>query len=247
MSGMPCLHARGMSKRFLLLRQEQSVFRTLAAMAGGEPLRREFWALRDIDLPMARGERVALIGRNGSGKTTFLRLACGIYAPTAGSLTVSLRPRALFRFWTGFNGDLTVVDNIYLFGAVHGIGRRHLSGKLEGILEHAGLCDLRFSFLKNLSSGQLQKLALEVFWEGEGELMIFDESLAFVDRAFAERSEARFNALAAQGTSMLVASHDMEFVRRHCTRAVWLEEGRIRMDDTAERTVEAYERHTDTV
>jgi ABC-type polysaccharide/polyol phosphate transport system ATPase subunit len=241
------VRAKQVSKQFLILRQEHTVFRSLGCVLRGEPLRREFWALRNISFSVERGERLALIGKNGSGKTTLLRLISGIFRNTGGALEVAYPPRVLFKFWIGFNGDLTVTDNVFLFGAVHGISRAHLTARMDAILQNAGLHELRFSFLKNLSSGQVQKLALCVFWEGQGDFFLFDESLAFVDRLFAERCAQEFEGWARERKTMVLASHDMAFIRTHCTRALWLEAGCVRMHAEVNDVVDAYERDTDSI
>jgi ABC-type polysaccharide/polyol phosphate transport system ATPase subunit len=234
------VRVRHLSKRFLVLKQQRTTFRVLRALVRRQPLKRELWALRDLSFEVAEGEKLALVGKNGSGKTTLLRVLTGIYERSAGDLQVAGEPKALFKFWIGQNADLSVVDNIYLFGAVHGMGRDFLKPRLEEILDDAGIQETRFSPLRDLSLGQRQRLALAVFFQTPADFMIFDESLAYVDQSFARRCESFFRSVADSPRTIVIASHDHAFLRRHCRRAIWLDEGRIRGDGPAAEVIDAY-------
>ena len=236
-----CVSAEKLSKRFFVLKRKQTALGVLKALVSGEPLKREYWVLRDITLRIHKGEKLAIVGKNGSGKTTLLRIITGIYDRTYGDLEVKEEPRALFGCWTALNADLSVIDNIYLFGAVHGIQRGYLKGKISEIMEMTELYDLQFCALKELSMGQMQRLALSVFFQIPNDFLIFDESLASVDQGFTQKCEAYFNNLVSSEKTVIMTSHDNRFLRKYCNKAIWLDEGRIRMSGEASSVIDEYE------
>jgi ABC-type polysaccharide/polyol phosphate transport system ATPase subunit len=183
-----CVKTENLSKRFFILQKEKTTFRALKALIKRESLKKEFWALRNISFEIKKGDKVAIIGKNGSGKTTLLRILTGIYDKTSGSLRIEGQPKALFSYWLGFNIDLSVIDNIYLCGAIHGIGRFFLKQNMSKVLEMTELYHLRFSPLKELSSGQQHRLAFTIFSLTPSDLLIFDDSLNF-DQAFSQKCE----------------------------------------------------------
>ncbi len=230
-----------LSKRFLVLRNRETTFRTLKALIKNEPLREELWVLKNISFEIKKGEKIALIGKNGSGKTTLLRILTDIYSKTSGYLKISATPSALFRFWIGLNMNLSVIDNIYLFGAVHGIKKGFLKSNLNKILETAELGYLRFSLLKELSDGQMQRVAMSVFFQVENDFLIFDESLEFVDKSFAQKCEIYFKKLFYSDKTLVITSHDTSFLRKYCNRAIWLDKGLIRMSGGIDEVIKEYE------
>lgn len=237
-----CLGVYHLSKRFLVLKSQKSLLRVLRAWASGGSLRREHWVLRDVTFEIEKGEKVALVGKNGSGKTTLLRILAGIFQQTSGALAVDQSPAALFSCSIGFLRDLPVVDNIYLFGAVHGIDRSTMAQKQEAILEMAEVDHLAYSPLKELSLGQVQRLALSIFSQAPNEFLIFDEVLANVDHGFMRKSESYFESLARSGRTLILTSHDSSFLRRYCERAIWLDGGRLRRSGPFEVVIDEYER-----
>jgi ABC-type polysaccharide/polyol phosphate transport system ATPase subunit len=234
--------ARGLGKRFLVLRSKRTALAALRAWRGGESLRREKWVLRDVDFEIERGAKVALVGRNGSGKTTLLRLLSGIYSPTCGSLYVPSRPRPLFDCAIGVNQELSVEENVFLFGAVHGLGRGALEARMDELLARAGLSDVAHVPLKDLSTGQAQRLAFSIFAETAADFLILDEVLANVDRGFVEESGRFFRALVDSPRTVIFTSHDADFLATYCAQAMWLDDGRIRLKGDIDRVLREYER-----
>lgn len=234
------LEARNLSKRFTVMMRQRTTLRAVRALLGREPLTRQLWALRDVSFSLARGDKVALIGRNGSGKTTLLRLLAGIIEPSAGSLRVEQQPLVMFKFWIGQNAELPVVDNIYLFGAVCGMGRGDLRPIIADVLQRAGLAELGYAPLQDLSIGQRQRLAWSIMFSASADFLIFDETLAHLDQEFARECDAFFARLADTSTTVILTSHDAGFLRRHCRRALWLDEGRLRMEGPAGAVIDAY-------
>lgn len=239
-----CMKIESLSKRFLVLKRKETALRVLKALIKQETLRRELWVLRDISFEVEKGEKLAIIGKNGSGKTTLLRILTGIYNKTSGNLKIEGNLSALFKCWIGFNLDLSVVDNIYLFGAVHGMGRDVLDYKIHEILELAELYHLRFSPLKELSLGQQQRLALSVFFQNTSDFLIFDESLAFVDKDFLQKCDKYFqNLFSSDKKTVIMTSHNNSFLKKYCKVAIWLNEGRISMFGEARAVIGEYERY----
>lgn len=236
------VRARGLHKRFRVLRRQRTVLRAFAALRDPSTLRRELLALDDVSFEIARGEKVALVGRNGSGKTTLLRVLAGIYQRTSGDLWMAEPPRPLFSHAIGLAGDLPVESNIFLFGAMHEMDRAFLRDRVEPILALADLAELRFALLKELSTGQRQRLALSVFFQSPSAFLAFDEAMTNVDQGFLHQCERYFASLAASDRTVLMTGHDAAWLRRHCTRALWLDAGRLRMDGPLDAVLEAYGR-----
>ena len=196
--------------------------------------------MRDISFTIRRGEKVAVIGRNGSGKTTLLRLIAGIISPSSGSLTVASEPLALFKFWIGQNADLPVIDNIFLFGAVCGMKRRQTGPLVAKILDAADIRELGFAPLRDLSLGQRQRLALSIVFQAPADFLVFDETFVHVDQAFFRECNAFFIGMAQSSRTMVMTSHDHNFLEKYCQRALWLDKGHIRRDGPAAEVIAAY-------
>lgn len=234
--------ADGLGKRFHVLRSERTTLRALRAAMSGEPLRRDLWALRDVSFEIARGAKLAIVGKNGSGKTTLLRLLAGIYAPTCGALTVASRPRPLFSCKVGFARDLSVAENVVLFGVVHGIRRARLLAERDAILARAGLEELAHAPLKDLSTGQVQRLALTVFAETDADFVVLDEVIGNVDAGFLRQADAFFRALSTSSRTVIMTSHDAAFLAEYCEDAMWIDDGRVRLHGRFDAVLREYER-----
>ena len=237
----PSVRLEHVAKRFMIPHTQRTTLRVIKALLRREALRHELWALEDVSFALQPGERLALVGRNGSGKTTLLRLLSGILAPTSGTIALASRPRALFSTSIGFSTELTVADNVFLFGAIHGLTRRVLEPRQQDIIARAGIAHLMHTPLKDLSMGQVQRLALSIFAESTGRFLIFDEVLVNVDRGFARTADAYFRSLAQSGRTLVMTSHDPAFLASYCDRAIWIDAGRVRLDGAFDDVMRAYE------
>lgn len=236
-----CIQAEKVHKKFKIIKRHKTTFRFLKALINKEPLYRDLWALKDISFKIMQGESVALIGDNGSGKSTLLRLLAGIYEKTSGLIEIESEIAALFNIGTGFSGDLSVWDNVYLYGAYHGVPRKKLDTKMHHILKRADLHGLAAAPYKELSSGQRQRLGLSVFFETERDTMIFDECLSYVDVTFRKWCLDKLKEMSQDGTrTLLLVSHDMDFLKQVCQRAIWLEKGRVVQTGTTADVIDAY-------
>ena len=239
-----CVEVRDLSKFFRAIKRERTALQTVRELLAGKRLKSENWVLQDLSFEVKKGEKLALIGRNGSGKTTLLKILSGIYKKNSGYMKVNCVPHVLFDCWVAFNADLSVIDNIYLFGAIYGMRRGFLKEKIDEILLMSGLCDQRFSTLKTLSTGQQQRLALSVFIHSPSDLLMFDESLAYVDRVFSENCmEEYFNKLySSKSKTVIITSTDNSFLKKYCENALWIDDGYIRMEGSVSDVIDEYEK-----
>ncbi len=188
----------------------------------------EFWALRDVSFHIKPGDHVGLIGRNGAGKSTTLKLISRIIQPTRGKITVNGRVTALLELGAGFHPDLSGRDNISLNGAVMGLSRREIARKMDEIVEFAEIEDFIDVPVKDYSSGMYLRLAFSAAAHLDPEILLLDEVFAVGDQGFQQKSQERIQELRKRGITILFVSHSMEAVLQTCQRAIWLERGRVR-------------------
>ncbi|MGQ9815249.1 MAG: ABC transporter ATP-binding protein [Candidatus Roseilinea sp.] len=188
----------------------------------------EFWALQDVSFHIEAGDHVGLIGRNGAGKSTTLKLISRIIQPTHGKITVNGRVTALLELGAGFHPDLSGRDNISLNGAVMGLTRREIARKLDEIIEFAEIEDFIDVPVKDYSSGMYLRLAFSAAAHLDPEILLLDEVFAVGDHGFQQKSQERIQELRKRGITILFVSHSMEAVLQTCKRAIWLERGRVR-------------------
>jgi len=239
-----CVGAEKLSKKFNIIKRRLTLFRALKAVFGGVSFKRELRVLDNISFDIKKGERFAIVGKNGSGKTTLLRILAGIYEENSGRLYMSEQPKVMFNLSIGINLFLSVIDNIYLLGALHGISRKDIEGDVPNILKMAELEDLKYEFVRRISRGQQQRLVLSVFLHAPGNFFVFDESITFVDLSFRRIFEEHLEKLFARNATVILVSHDLEFLRKYCDKAMWLEDGKIRSFGNAGDVVGEYENHS---
>jgi ABC-type polysaccharide/polyol phosphate transport system ATPase subunit len=240
--GQPAIRARGLVKTFQLTLHQGSLKALI--LSGGRLRRETVEALQGIDLDIHPGEAVALIGRNGSGKSTFLSLIGKIYLPTAGELQVNGRVAPLLELGAGFHPDLTGRENIELNGVILGLSRQQVAERTDSIIDFSEIRRFIDAPLRTYSSGMQVRLAFSVAIHTDSEIFIVDEALAVGDEEFQEKCFAQIDVVKSQGRTILFVSHEMTDVTRVATRAVWLDRGKIRMDARPDEVVEAYLRET---
>jgi ABC-type polysaccharide/polyol phosphate transport system ATPase subunit len=192
--------------------------------------KRHFWALEDISFTIRPGETVGILGRNGSGKSTILKLISRIIDPTAGVMTINGRLSALLELGAGFHPDLTGRENIFLNGSILGLGRRVMKNKLDSIIDFAGIGDFIDVPTRNYSSGMQMRLGFSVAVHVEPEIILVDEVLAVGDFSFQLKCLERIRQMQKEGVTILFVSHDFKAVQDSCTRAIWLEDGHLQGD-----------------
>ena len=188
----------------------------------------KYQALKDISLHLEENKIYGLIGRNGSGKSTFLKVLAGIMPPTKGSVKANGNVAALLELGAGFDGDLTVKENIYLRGALLGYTKDYVQETYEEILDFSELRDFEHVAYKKLSSGMKSKLAFSIASRINPDILVLDEVLSVGDMAFRKKSEARMLELMGGGTTTILVSHSMGQIREMCTQVLWLEKGEMR-------------------
>lgn len=198
------------------------------------------FSLTGLDLRIERGEAVALVGSNGSGKSTVLRLVAGIYAPSEGVVETHGRLAAVIELGAGFHPELTGADNVALYGALMGLSRTELAERWPEIADFAEIGDFINTPVKYYSSGMQARLAFAVAVCVEPDILLVDEALTVGDQHFREKCLERLRAFHREGGTMMVVSHDLEDVRALCTRAVWVDRGRVRLSGEVDDVLEAY-------
>ena len=200
----------------------------------------EFTALRDVSFDVYNGDVLGIIGRNGAGKSTILKIISGIMKPTSGRIVRNGNIVPMLELGSGFDYDLSGRENIFLNGAILGYEKQYLLSKYEEIVEFSELKDFIDVPLRNYSSGMIMRLAFSIAAVVEPEILIVDEIMAVGDENFQKKSRARMMELMGGGTTVLFVSHDMEQIREMCTRVIWLDGGTVRMSGTTGEVCDAY-------
>jgi ABC-type polysaccharide/polyol phosphate transport system ATPase subunit len=239
----PAVELREVSKRFYFYEHRTSSLREwFIRRVLRRPLhiRRAEFTLRKLDLRVERGESVALIGRNGSAKSTALRLIAGIYRPSTGRIETNGRITAVIELGAGFHPELTGAENIALYASVLGITRRELATRYEEIVDFAAMPDFLDTPLKYYSSGMEARLAFSVSVCLQPDILLLDEVLAVGDQAFRDRCLDRLRAYHERGGTLILVSHELEQVQALCTRGIWLDRGEVVRDGPIDEVLAAY-------
>jgi lipopolysaccharide transport system ATP-binding protein len=215
-------------------RLKQTLFR------GRRQFYREFWALRDVDLQVDKGESVGIIGRNGSGKSTLLQLLAGTLAPTTGSIRMEGRVAALLELGAGFSPEFTGRENVFMNGAILGIERAEMEQRFDAIAGFADIGDFIDQPTKTYSSGMLVRLAFSVSINVDPDILIVDEALAVGDAGFQFKCLERLDALTKSGVTLLFVSHSMDMVKTFCDRVIYLKDGVVKAAGAPEEMAEMY-------
>ena len=200
----------------------------------------EFWALKNVNIEIEKGDFYGLVGINGSGKSTLLKTIAGVFKPTEGKVTVNGTIAPLIELGAGFDMDLTARENIYLNGAVLGFSKKFMDDHFQDIVDFSELHDFLDVPLKNYSSGMVARIAFAIATVTDPDILIADEVLAVGDYAFQEKCEKRMEQLLANGTTVIFVSHSTEQVKRLCNKATWLEHGKIIMTGDAQTVCDEY-------
>lgn len=200
----------------------------------------EFTALDHVSFKVKKGETLGLIGRNGAGKSTMLKVISGILKPTEGHVTCHGNIVPMLELGSGFDMELTGRENIFLNGAILGYDEDFLKGKYDEIVEFSELGRFIDMPIRNYSSGMMARLAFSVASVVNPEILIVDEILAVGDAAFQEKSRARMMEMMGGGTTVLFVSHSMDQIREMCSRVVWLDHGTVKMVGPTQEVCDAY-------
>lgn len=237
---MSFIRFEGVSKCFRLGASRMLLSNLLKRRVGPHQQRQKFYALRDVSFQIHEGETVGVIGGNGAGKSTLLSLVAGISYPDEGRVTVDGRVAALLELGSGFHGDLTGAENVFLNGALLGLTRKRTRERYEEIVDFAGIGDFIGEPLRTYSSGMMMRLAFAVAVHVDPSFLIVDEVLAVGDAAFQEKCRRKIVELKEAGKGLLCVSHAGSMIQTLCERAIWLDHGRLMMDGPVNQVVAAY-------
>ena len=196
--------------------------------------------LDNINFVVEKGEKIGIIGANGSGKSTLLKIISGILKPTSGIVRVGGQVAPLIELGAGFDAEISVMDNILLYGVLLGFSRAEMKARAHSILEFAELEDYALVPVKGLSSGMVARLGFAIATDIQPEILILDEVLSVGDEGFKNKCKQRIENFWEANITVLLVSHDLSSVRRDCHRAIWLEKGKLIFTGTANETVDIY-------
>jgi lipopolysaccharide transport system ATP-binding protein len=200
----------------------------------------DFWALNDVSLEIKHGDVVGIIGRNGAGKSTLLKILSRITVPTRGRIRIDGRIASILEVGTGFHQELTGRENIFLNGAILGMTRAEIIRKFDEIVEFSGIEEFLDTPVKRYSSGMYVRLAFAVAAHLEPEILIVDEVLAVGDATFQKKCLGKMGDFAQSGRTVLFVSHNAEAIRTLCQRGIWLKDGRLHKEGSADEVLEDY-------
>ena len=238
---MSIIQVEDVSMRFNLAQEKTETLKEYAVKLMKHQLFfNEFYALQNVSFRVEPGESVALIGRNGSGKSTMLKLIAGVMYPTTGSVTVNGEIAPLIELGAGFDMDLTARENIYLNGTVLGFSPKYLDEKFDEIVEFSELQNFLDVPLKNYSSGMVARIGFAIATITKPDILIADEVLSVGDFLFQQKCEKRMQELMAGGTTVILVSHSIEQIERMCSKVAWLSHGHLKMNGDTETVCAAY-------
>ncbi|MEA5577530.1 ABC transporter ATP-binding protein [Anabaena sp. UHCC 0451] len=196
--------------------------------------------LDTIELVVNKGEKIGIIGANGSGKSTLLKIISGILQPTQGTVRVKGKIAPLIELGAGFDPEISVMDNIVLYGVLLGFSRLEMRARAQSILEFAELQDYALVPVKGLSSGMVARLGFSIATDVQPDILILDEVLSVGDERFKNKCQQRIEKFWDAEATVLVVSHDLGFMKQSCKKIIWLEKGKINFIGAAERAVQSY-------
>ncbi|GHU79860.1 teichoic acid ABC transporter ATP-binding protein [Spirochaetia bacterium] len=200
----------------------------------------EFTALKNVTFSVEKGDVFGIVGLNGSGKSTMLKIISGIMKPTVGSVAVNGTVAPLIELGSGFDMELTAHENIYLNGSVLGYSKKFLDQHFDEIVDFSEMREFLDVPMKNYSSGMVTRVAFAIATMTKPDILVVDEILSVGDFRFQKKCEQRIAAMMADGTTVLIVSHSIEQIERMCKHALWLEKGRVKMLGNAAEVCSAY-------
>src|SRR5215212_2966068 len=249
------IRAEELSKQYTLGRKSRPGGRTLrdtiaeAAAGGARRLRMHsrngaerplLWALRDVSFEIARGEVVGVIGRNGAGKSTLLKIFSRVTEPTSGRATIRGRVGSLLEVGTGFHGELTGRENVFLYGAILGMRRAEINARFDEIVSFAEIERFLDTPVKRYSTGMTVRLAFAVAAHLEPEILLVDEVLAVGDAGFPRKCIGKMTEVASQGRTVVFVSHNLAIIQALCHRGILLERGEVQADAPIVEAIDSY-------
>lgn len=225
----------------------QSLKEFVIATAKRKLTHKDFWVFKDVSFEVKKGEVVGIIGRNGAGKSTMLKIISGILTPTSGKVTLGGRVVPMLELGSGFDFELTGRENIFLNGSILGYSEEFLKNKYDEIVEFSELGEFIETPIRNYSSGMMMRLAFAIATVVQPEILIVDEILAVGDEAFQKKSKRKMLELMGGGTTVLFVSHSIAQIREMCNRVIWLEKGQVKMQGETKMICDEYQKYINPV
>jgi ABC-2 type transport system ATP-binding protein len=241
-TGTPVIDVQALGIRFNRHHGKKNTRRIKDLLTGRAPAKfeKDFWALRDISFDVQRGEAVGLVGANGEGKSTLLKLIAGVLLPDEGSVAVRDGVAPLIELTGGFVGELTARDNIWLTAGLHGLSKQQIGERFDDIVEFAEIREFLDTPFRHFSSGMKVRLGFSVITTVDQPIVLIDEVLAVGDRTFREKCYDRMEAMLSGGKTLFLVSHSEGNLMRFCTRGLYLKGGRLITDGTVEQAIDTY-------
>lgn len=235
------IEVKNVSIKFRLSNDKiQSLKELLIAKLQGKLQYKEFWALKNVNFIIEKDEVLGIIGKNGSGKSTLLKIISGVLKPTNGEVIVKGNIVPMLELGSGFDYDLSGIENIYLNGAILGYTKEFLDEKKKDIIEFSELEEFIYEPLRNYSSGMLMRLAFSIATTVKPEIMIVDEILSVGDTQFQAKSGKRMRELMGGGTTVLFVSHSIDQIEEMCDKVLWLDKGKVKMYGDTKTVCDTY-------
>jgi ABC-2 type transport system ATP-binding protein len=242
----PVIAAKDIGIRFSQNRRKRLKARDFLLTGRGSTPPGEFWALRHVSFSVPKGQAVGLVGGNGHGKSTLLRIIAGVMLPDEGSVRVDRRGVApMIEVTGGFNGDLTVEDNIRLVAGLYGLSRHQIDEKFDAIVEWAEIGHRKGTPFRHLSSGMKAKVGFSVITSVDRPIVLVDEVLSVGDRAFRQKCFVRMEQMLGQGRTVVLVSHNQRQLRKFCTRGLYLRHGELAGDGPIDEVLAKYNEDSD--
>lgn len=219
------IRVNNVTKRYKLYEKNSDRVKDALGLSGKKKLYKDYYALRDLSFDVKKGETVGIVGVNGAGKSTILKIITGVLNPTEGNVEINGRISALLELGAGFNFDYTGLQNVYLNGTMMGFSKEEIDGKLDAILSFADIGDFINQPVKTYSSGMFVRLAFAVAINIDPEILIVDEALSVGDVFFQNKCFHKFEEFRKAGKTILFVSHDLSSIRKYCDRAILLDHG----------------------
>ena len=239
------IEVTGLGVRFRRNRRGRRSIKAMFASARRRMPKGEFWALRDVSFTVRPGESIGVVGRNGQGKSTLLKLVAGVLLPDEGHVRVNGGVAPLIELTGGFVGDLTVRENVRLTAGLHGMTREEVSARYDEIIAFAELEDFQETPYKHLSNGMKVRLAFAVVSQLDEPILLVDEVLAVGDKAFRAKCYRRIDELLADGRTLFFVSHNERDLKRFCSRGLYIRDHRLVMDAPIDDVIAQYNADND--
>ncbi|MBF0817521.1 ABC transporter ATP-binding protein [Microbacterium paludicola] len=235
------IRARGLGIKFRRNRRGRRSLRDMFGRAENRTRPDEFWAFRNVSFRVEQGEGIAVVGRNGQGKSTLLKLVAGVLKPDEGRVTVNGGVAPLIEITGGFEANLTVRENVNIVAGLHGMPRKEINRRFDSILDFAELEKFVNTPFKHLSSGMKARLAFAVVSELDEPILLVDEVLAVGDKTFRDKCYNRIEGMMRDGKTLFFVGHSASNMRRFTTRGLYLDRGTLQMDAPIEDVLKQYE------